>query len=93
MSSKSHWLPYVLHDERSIIRFMRSSMRMSPKETLIAILKENGGQMLYGKLTREVKKCNRTFDSHTANSVIMQLWAEKKLNISNGNVILVASET
>jgi hypothetical protein len=72
---------------------MRSSMSMSPEETLIAILKENGGQMLYGKLTREIMKCNRTIDSHTANSVIMRLWSEKKLNISNGNVVLVVSET
>lgn len=49
--------------------------------------------MLYAKLTRKIKKCNRTFDLHTANSVIMQLWAERKLSISNGSVILVAFET
>lgn len=50
---------------------------MNPEETLIFILKKNGGQMLYAKRTRKIKKCNRTFDLHTANSVIMQLWAEK----------------
>jgi hypothetical protein len=72
---------------------MRQSMGVNTEETLIAILKKNGGRMLYGKLTREMKKTNQTFDLSIANSAIMHLWATKRLDISNGEVILIASET
>lgn len=64
------------------------SVNMDPEATLITILEKNGGQMLYGKLTREMKNFNHSFDLNTANSTIMQLRRTKKIDISNGIIIL-----